>query len=150
MHAMLDQVRSMWRGLNFSQHNLQVCILSWIMYHQGGGGDITLVSTTYRYACYNGSCIIKVGGGGITLVSTTYMYAYYNGSCIIKVGGGKGHYFILYLHLILYAIVAGISHDIFIDMCHVECKGIPHDHVVCVLTIWYTFLICGIFFFKTT
>ncbi len=47
-----------------------------------------------------------------------------------------------------YAIVAGISHDIAFGMCHVECKGITHDHVVYVLTMWY--LLTMSYVFKTT
>ncbi len=30
--------------------------------------------------------------------------------------------------MFLYAMVAGIPHDIPFDMCHVVCKGIPHDY----------------------
>ncbi len=36
-------------------------------------------------------------------------------------------------------MVSGISHDIAFGVCHVGCKDIPHDHVVCFLAMWYGF-----------
>ncbi len=38
----------------------------------------------------------------------------------------------------LYAMVAGISHDIIFDMHHMRCKGILHifGHVVCLLLLY--------------
>ncbi len=45
-----------------------------------------------------------------------------------------------YISINYYAKVAGISHAIAFGMCHVGCKGIGHDHVVCCLAMWYAFL----------
>ncbi len=39
--------------------------------------------------------------------------------------------------LFYYVMVAGISHDIAFGVYHVGCNGIPHGHVVCLLTMWY-------------
>ncbi len=37
----------------------------------------------------------------------------------------------------IYAMVAGISHDIAFGMCHVGCKSISYYHVLCLLAMWY-------------
>ncbi len=42
-----------------------------------------------------------------------------------------------------YAMVGSIPHAIAFDMCHVVCEGMPHDHVVCILAMWYAFLTMG-------
>ncbi len=42
-----------------------------------------------------------------------------------------------------YAMVAGISHDIAVGMCHVVCKSIPHSHMVYI----FDHVVC---FLKTT
>ncbi len=50
--------------------------------------------------------------------------------------------------MMVYTILTYISNGqiIAFGVCHVECKGIPHDHVVCflsmrnaILTMWYAF-----------
>ncbi len=47
---------------------------------------------------------------------------------------------ILLSYLDIYAIVAGITHYIVaFGVCHVGCKGITHDHVVCFLTMYVFF-----------
>ncbi len=38
-------------------------------------------------------------------------------------------------------IIVSIPHIIAFGMFHVDCKGIPHDHVVLFLAMWYAFLI---------
>ncbi len=38
---------------------------------------------------------------------------------------------------VVYAMVVGISHDIVFGICHVGCKGISYNHVVCFLAIQY-------------
>ncbi len=42
-------------------------------------------------------------------------------------------------------MVVNIPHAITFDMCHVVCNDIPHDHVVCFLTM-YDFWPCGMLF----
>ncbi len=37
-------------------------------------------------------------------------------------------------------MVDNIPHTIAIGMHHVVCKGNLHDHVVCILAMWYAFL----------
>ncbi len=36
-------------------------------------------------------------------------------------------------------MVVSIPHDIAFDMHHVVCKGIPHDHFVSFVGMWYVF-----------
>ncbi len=47
---------------------------------------------------------------------------------------------ILYINEWCYTMITGIPHNIPFGMCHVGCKGISHEHVVCFLTIWYAFV----------
>ncbi len=44
-----------------------------------------------------------------------------------------------------YATVGSISYAIVFDMCHVVCKGIPYDNLVCCLAMWYV-LPCGMLY----
>ncbi len=41
--------------------------------------------------------------------------------------------------IIHYFIRGSIPHAIAFGMCHVVSKSIPHDHVVCILAMWYAF-----------
>ncbi len=38
-----------------------------------------------------------------------------------------------------HAMFGSLPHAITFDMCHVICKNIPHDHVVCSLALWYAY-----------
>ncbi len=49
-----------------------------------------------------------------------------------------------------YAMVGSIPHAIVFGMCHIVCRSIPHDHVVCILAKWYVFLEHVVSFFQTT
>ncbi len=63
---------------------------------------------------------------------------------LLEVGGRKvihqplrsGTYIKVYNN----AMVASILHAIAFEMCHVISEGIPHDHVVYYLIMWYAFL----------
>ncbi len=49
-----------------------------------------------------------------------------------------------------YGMVGSIPHAIAFDMCHVVCKGIPYDHGLWFLAIWYAFFAYVVSIFKTT
>ncbi len=46
-------------------------------------------------------------------------------------------------------MVVGISHDIAFGMCQMGDKGIPHDCLVCFLTMWYAFFDRVVCFLKS-
>ncbi len=57
----------------------------------------------------------------------------------------------MYMEYIFYAMIGSLPHAIAFGMCHVVgSKSIPQGHVICLLTMWYAFLIMWYASFKTT
>ncbi len=44
--------------------------------------------------------------------------------------------------ILLYAMAGSILHAIAFGMYYVVCKGIPYEHVLCILVMWYDFWSC--------